>query len=111
MDDERDGPPGGRERGPRRARAAVSLIRDDVAARYWPAVADHYVDWVVREGRYAGDARCREVRRAFHETARPHSLADVDDADAESLLETVRSEFTESVAVALAPTTDASSTP
>jgi len=55
----------------------------------------------------AGDARCREVRRAFDETVRPHSLDDVEDADDESLLETVRSELTESVALALSPTTDA----
>lgn len=51
---------------------------------------------------------CRQVRAAFAETVRPHS---VDDPEAESLLETVRAEFTEEVAVALAPTTDASFTP
>jgi hypothetical protein len=45
---------------------------------------------------------CRAVRTAFAETVRPHSVADVDDP--EPLLATVRSEFTESIAVALAPT-------
>lgn len=46
---------------------------------------------------------CRAVRTAFAETVRPHSVADVDDP--EPLLATVGSEFTESIAVALAPTT------
>jgi hypothetical protein len=53
--------------------------------------------------------RCRTVRTVFDETIRPHSTADIDDA--ESLLETIREEFTDAVAVALAPTTAASFTP
>lgn len=53
--------------------------------------------------------RCRAVRTAFAETVRPHSTADVDGS--ESLLETVREEFTDTIAVALAPTTEASFTP
>lgn len=48
--------------------------------------------------------RCRTVRTVFAETIRPHSVADVDDP--ESLLETIRSELSEGIAVALAPTTD-----
>lgn len=55
------------------------------------------------------DSGCQKVLTAFAETVRPHSIDDVD-AD-EPLLETVRSEFTESIAVALAPTTEASFTP
>lgn len=47
--------------------------------------------------------RCRTVRTAFAETIRPHSVADVDAA--EDVLTTIRHEFTESIAVALAPTT------
>jgi hypothetical protein len=50
--------------------------------------------------------RCRTVRTAFAETIRPHSVADVDDS--EPLLATIRSEFTDAIAVALAPTTEAS---
>jgi capsid protein len=53
--------------------------------------------------------RRRTVRRAFAETIRPHSVADVDET--ESLLETIREEFTDTIAVVLAPTTDASLTP
>jgi len=52
---------------------------------------------------------CRPVRTAFAETIRPHSVADIDET--ESLLETIREEFTDAIAVALAPTTEASFTP
>lgn len=53
--------------------------------------------------------RCRRVRNAFAETVRPHSVDDVDGS--ESVLETVQSELSNSVAVALAPTTEPSFTP
>ncbi|UIP01365.1 hypothetical protein Hbl1158_15765 (plasmid) [Halobaculum sp. CBA1158] len=53
--------------------------------------------------------RCRTVRNAFAETIPPHSVADTDGS--EPLLETIREEFTDTIAVALAPTTDASLTP
>lgn len=56
-----------------------------------------------------GEGRCRQVRTAFAETIRPHSVDDTDGA--ESLLETIREEFTETIAVALVPTTDAPFTP
>jgi len=56
--------------------------------------------------------RCRTVRTAFAETVRPHSVDDVDDVDGtEPLRETIREEFTDTIAAALAPTTDASFTP
>jgi len=55
-----------------------------------------------------GTDRCRTVRTAFAETIRPHSVADADDS--EPLLATIRTEFTDAIAVALAPTTDASFT-
>lgn len=54
------------------------------------------------------DRGCREVRKAFAETVQPHSVDDVDGE--ESLLETIRAEFTEPLAMALAPTTEASFT-
>ncbi|WP_049947447.1 DUF7260 family protein [Candidatus Halobonum tyrrellensis] len=54
----------------------------------------------------ATDEGCRAVRTAFDETVRSHSVADVETP--EPLLETVRSEFTDSIALALAPTTDTS---
>lgn len=37
------------------ARAAISLIRDDLAARFWLTIADHYVDWAANERHYGGD--------------------------------------------------------
>lgn len=46
---------------------------------------------------------CASVRAAFRDTVRPYSVEDIDD---EPLLETIRSELSDSIAVALAPTTD-----
>lgn len=62
-----------------------------------------------QRGAATGDARRRDVRQAFDETVRPHSLEDVDD-ESEPLLVTVGSELSEPIALALAPTTDASFT-
>jgi NADPH-dependent 2,4-dienoyl-CoA reductase/sulfur reductase-like enzyme len=73
------------------AEAAVSLIRDDIAARYWPAVADHYVDWVVQEGRYAGDEEWDEHTREWFEDE--ILVDDVDTDLAESALSHLRAEF------------------
>lgn len=56
-------------------------------------------------GRSSRGEGCRTVRTAFAETIRPHSVADVDDA--EPLLETIRSEFTGPIATALSPATEA----
>ncbi|QCC49172.1 DUF7260 family protein [Halobellus limi] len=56
----------------------------------------------------SGTDRCRTVRTAFDETVRPHSVADIDET--ESLLDTIREEFRDALAVALAPTTEASFT-
>ncbi|MGB9965715.1 DUF7260 family protein [Halobacterium hubeiense] len=54
------------------------------------------------------DTGCASVRAAFRDTIRPYSVADLDDD--EPLLETIRSELSDSIAVAVAPTTDASFT-
>lgn len=54
----------------------------------------------------SSDDPTRAVRTTFAETIRPHSVADVDES--ESLLQTIRNEFTDSIAVALAPTTETS---
>lgn len=53
--------------------------------------------------------RCQAVRMAFAETIRPHSVTDVDEP--ESLLETIQNEFSDSIAVALAPPTETSFSP
>lgn len=52
---------------------------------------------------------CDAVRTAFADTVRPHSVADIEEA--EPLLATVRSELSEAVAAALAPATDQPFTP
>lgn len=56
-----------------------------------------------------GDSACAQVREAFAETIRPHSVDDI--GDDESLLETIREELGDGVALALAPTTDPGFTP
>ena len=73
------------------AQTATSLIRDDIAARFWPAVADHYVDWVVHDGRYAGDEEWDEHTREWFEH---EILVDGVEPDlAESALEHLKTEF------------------
>jgi hypothetical protein len=73
------------------AQAAISLIRDDITARYWPAVADHYVDWVVHDGRYAGDAEWADHTREWFEDE--ILVADVDSDLADAAFEHLKSEF------------------
>lgn len=53
--------------------------------------------------------KCQSVRQAFAETIQPHSLDDVEDS--ESLHETIQAELSESIAIALAPTTEATFSP
>ncbi|MFB6123461.1 MAG: hypothetical protein ABEJ78_08385 [Haloferacaceae archaeon] len=106
----------------RRARSQVRAERDAVDAklRAFETFLDRVADvpaepttspsrmtatsGPLSRGEPSTDDRCRVVRRAFAETIRPHSVADV--GDDESLLATVRHEFSDSVAVALAPTTE-----
>jgi len=59
-----------------------------------------------RRGESGATDRCRAVRTAFAETIHPHSLDDTDGT--EPLLSTIRTELTDGIAVALAPTTDVS---
>lgn len=53
--------------------------------------------------------QCRTVRNVFSQTIQPHSIADL--GESEQLLDTIRNEFSEPIAVALAPTTETSFTP
>ena len=55
------------------------------------------------------DDQCRAVRNAFEETIRPHSCETVEDP--EPLLQTIKAEFTESIAAALASTTPTTFSP
>lgn len=56
-----------------------------------------------------GQTNCRQLRKAFAETIRPYSVADIDGE--EPLLETVREELGDGIALALAPSTDHGVTP
>jgi len=47
------------------ARTAMALIRDEMSERYWPAVGERYVDWVVHDGRYGGDGWADHVDEWF----------------------------------------------
>lgn len=53
------------------ARAALTLCRDEMSARYWPAVGERYVDWVVHEGRYGGDGWADGVEEWFEDELLP----------------------------------------
>ena len=70
------------------ARAALSVIRDDLRERYWPAVADRYVDWVVDENRYGGDGWNEHVDEWFEREMVPED----EDIDGE-LLECARQDL------------------
>lgn len=88
--------------------AFVDEVRDVATASANASSAGVTTAGVQRRGTSANESRCRAVRTAFAETVRPHSVDDLDGD--ESLLETIRAEFTEPIAVALAPTTAAAFT-
>jgi hypothetical protein len=72
------------------AETSLSLVRDDIAARYWPAVSDHYVDWVVRDGRYSRSDWDEHTREWFESEVLDES---VDDDLADAALYHLRTEF------------------
>ena len=74
-----------------------------------PSVGASTVAGIQQHSTRTTDSGCREVLTAFADTVRTHSVENANTD--EPLLETVRAEFTESIAVALAPTTEASFTP
>jgi hypothetical protein len=74
------------------ARAALSVIRDDLRERYWPAIADRYVDWVVAEGRYGGDGWDEHVDEWFGREMVPDDH-DLDDELIDRAREDLAAEF------------------
>ena len=64
------------------ARTALSVIRDDLRDRYWDAVADRYVDWVVDENRYGGDGWAEGVDEWFDRDMLPTDADGATVADA-----------------------------
>ena len=75
------------------ARAAVALARDDLTDRYWPAVGELYVDWVVDDDRYGEDGWHDDVDDWFDREIAPGAPADWDDADVERAREEMKTAF------------------
>jgi hypothetical protein len=61
------------------ARAALSLIRDELTDRYWAEIGDIYVDWVVDADRYGGEEWHENVDGWFDREIAPGAPQDVDD--------------------------------
>jgi NADPH-dependent 2,4-dienoyl-CoA reductase/sulfur reductase-like enzyme len=74
------------------ARVGLALARDDMSERYWPAVGERYVDWVVHEGRYGGDGWDEHVEEWFDREMLP-AEHDLDDATIDAAREDLKAEF------------------
>lgn len=61
------------------ARAALSLIRDDLTDRYWAEIGEIYVDWVVDADRYGGDEWHENVDDWFAREIEPGAPDELDD--------------------------------
>jgi hypothetical protein len=76
------------------ARAALSVIRDDLRERYWAEVADRYVDWVVAENRYGGEGWDEHVDEWFEREMLPEGgESEVEPAVARQAREDLKAEF------------------
>jgi glycine/D-amino acid oxidase-like deaminating enzyme len=74
------------------ARVGLALARDDMSERYWPAVGERYVDWVVHDGRYGGDDWDEHVEDWFDREMRPED-GSVDRSRLEAACEDLKGEF------------------
>jgi len=74
------------------ARAGLALARDDMSDRYWPAVGERYVDWVVHDGRYGGDGWDDHVDEWFDGEMLPDDH-DLDPETVEAAREDLKAEF------------------
>lgn len=74
------------------ARVGLVLARDDMSERYWPAVGERYVDWVVHEGRYGGDGWDEHVEEWFDREMRPTDES-VEPAQLDAACEELKNEF------------------
>jgi hypothetical protein len=74
------------------ARAAIALARDDLTDRYWPAIGEMYVDWVVDDGRYGGQEWHDDVDGWFDREIRP-GAPEMDDGEIERVREETKSAF------------------
>ncbi|EMA43409.1 FAD-dependent oxidoreductase [Halococcus saccharolyticus] len=74
------------------ARAGLALARDDMSERYWPAVGDRYVDWVVHDGRYGGDGWDEHVDEWFDDEMLPEEH-DLDKTTVDAARTDLKTEF------------------
>ena len=74
------------------ARIGLAVAREDMSERYWPAVGERYVDWVVHDGRYGGEEWADHVEEWFEREMLP-APEDVDDALIEQAREDLKAEF------------------
>lgn len=74
------------------ARVGLALARDDMSERYWPAVGERYVDWVVHEGRYGGDGWDEHVDEWFDREMLP-AEGDLDRETIDDAREDLKGEF------------------
>ena len=74
------------------ARVGLALARDDTSERYWPAVGERYVDWVVHEGRYGGDGWNEHVDEWFDREMFPDGH-DLDQETVDAAREELKGEF------------------
>ncbi|MEZ3117212.1 FAD-dependent oxidoreductase [Halobaculum sp. MBLA0147] len=75
------------------ARAAVALARDDLRDRYWDALADIYVDWVVDDDRYGGEEWAADFDDWFDREMAPGAPDDVDDGELAEVREAAKESF------------------
>jgi len=76
------------------ARVGLALARDDMSERYWGAVGERYVDWVVHEGRYGGEGWAEGVDEWFErEMLTDDAAPERDSEPAESACEDLKQEF------------------
>jgi hypothetical protein len=61
------------------ARAALSLIRDELTDRYWAEIGGIYVDWVVDADRYGGEEWHENVDGWFDREIAPGAPDEMDD--------------------------------
>jgi len=73
-------------------RVGLALARDEMSERYWPAVGERYVDWVVHEGRYGGDGWTDHIDEWFERDVLPDDH-DLDPALVERAREDLAAEF------------------
>ena len=74
------------------ARVGLALARDDMSDRYWPAVGERYVDWVVHEGRYGDDGWDEHVDEWFDREMLPDDH-DLDQETIDAAREDLKGEF------------------